>query len=119
MLSCLHVLFLCGITLYHNIHANGVPFQQIEFKLSPNSTVIGTLSMKIAHHNANFPLSTLRSHYAFPFMWRLLLKLCFRPLHHHIVGSHWVMIATFYHLWIDVVAEECNDHFNENDLLKA
>ena len=54
MFPRLHMLFLCGITLRYNIHENGVYFQQIEFNLSLNSTVIDT-------HYANYSHSKLCS----------------------------------------------------------
>ena len=47
--------------LDYYLHENGVPFQQIEFKLSINSTEIGTTCLKITQQSQNFPLSNLRS----------------------------------------------------------
>ena len=35
--------------------------QQIELKVSPNSTVIGIFSIKFVHHNSNFVLSKICS----------------------------------------------------------
>ena len=61
ILPLLHVLFVSRIRLCYKIHGNGVSFQQIEFKVSPKSTVIGTPSIKIAHHNSKFLLFALHS----------------------------------------------------------
>ena len=61
ILPRLHVLLAAGTRLNYHLYGIGVPFQQIDLKISPNFAVMGTLSITIGHHNSNSLLSALLS----------------------------------------------------------